>query len=157
MNTQTSAKKSPWRFPVSAWIAAIFTVFASLPLAAADYSYAPSTPAPIGYYKIVRSSDPMFPSDANKEYFLDFGHAIERGRTSGTVAVSLRENPRVQVKLLVWQLFPETSTLVIGAPEDENSRQAVALASWKVRTGAAGMILHRDQFQIALQRAQSTD
>ncbi|MFT4175784.1 MAG: hypothetical protein QM627_03935 [Luteolibacter sp.] len=154
MNTSKSANpKRALRVP--AW-SLILLAISLLPLKAVDFQGRSAVPAPTGYYKIVQSSDPIFPNAANREWFLDFGQAIERGKTHGTVAVSLRENPRVQVKLLVWQLDPETGTLVIGASE-ENSRRAVAIGSWQVRSGASGLVLHRDRYQVALQRAQATD
>ncbi|MFT3991923.1 MAG: hypothetical protein QM680_10990 [Luteolibacter sp.] len=156
MNTYSSAKSMMRAFRVPAWTSILLAIFASLPLKAADFQNRSAVPAPTGYYKIVQSSDPIFPQAANQEWFLDFGQAIERGKTHGTVAVSLRENPRVQVKLLVWQLYPETGTLVIGSNE-ENSRRAVAIGSWRVESGNSGIVLHRDQYHVSLSRAQATD
>ena len=85
-----------------------------------------SMPALAGMYKVVASTDPMFPSTGSKEWFLDFGE--KTGKNSGTVAVSLRENPSVRVRIMVWQSFPESANFVLGNQTQEGSKQAVAMA-----------------------------
>lgn len=110
-----------------------------------------------GFYKIESCSDPLFPGDNQSEWFFDFGEGVRNGRTSGTVAVSLRQNPHVKVRILVWQVFPETSTLVIGNQTEEGSRKAVALASWRIGSGAGGVTLRRGTCQISLRRASAED
>jgi len=117
----------------------------------------PSTAAPLGYYKVTQSSDPLFPQGSNKEWFLDFGNALERGHTSGTVAVSMRENPSVRVRILVWQLYRENGTLVIGNQTEEGSHKAVPLASFQVSSLPSGLLLERNNYQVSLQRAVETD
>lgn len=141
-----------------ATLAGVFTFTVSAVTSHADVpDRHPQTGAPVGYYKVSQSTDPIFPNSNNKEWFLDFGNAIGRGQTSGTVAVSMRENPNIRVKLLVWQLYPETGTLVIGNQTDEGSRKAVALASWQVRAATSGLILERGNYQVSLDRALDTD
>jgi hypothetical protein len=108
-----------------------------------------------GYYKVSFSSDPIFPATGGQEWFLDFGEGVRHGRSSGTVAVSSRQNPHVRVHLLVWQVFPESGTLVIGKQTDEGSRRAVALANWKLGRTADGLSLQRGGFQVSLRRAQA--
>lgn len=123
----------------------------------------PDRPPPVqsiglaGFYKIASCTDPLFGGDARSEWFFDFGEGVRHGRTSGTVAVSLRQNPNVRVRILVWQVFPETSTLVIGHQTEEGSRKAVALASWRIGRGAGGVTLRRGTYQISLQRASAED
>jgi hypothetical protein len=110
-----------------------------------------------GYYKIVASNDPLFPAGEGREWFFDFGDGVRNGRSSGTVAVSLRQNPNVRVRLLVWQVFPETGTLVIGNQAEEGSKRAVALARWTIARTATGVSLQRGNCQVALRRATAED
>ncbi len=110
-----------------------------------------------GMYQVVSSNDPLFPLESQSEWFLDFNEGTSAGRTSGKVAVSLRQNPRVQVRVLVWQIFPEQGSLVIGNQFSEGSRGAVALASWNVSAHGPGITLTRDGRHITLRRAQPGD
>ena len=139
--------------------AGVFFFVATAMVANADdkFDLRPSTAAPMGYYKVTQSSDPLFPQGANKEWFLDFGNALTRGHTSGTVAVSMRENPKVRVRILVWQLYRENGTLVIGNQTEEGSSRAVPLASFQVTSLPSGLLLQRDNYQVSLQRAAEAD
>lgn len=110
-----------------------------------------------GYYKVAESNDPLFPAGEGREWFFDFGDGVRQGRSSGTVAVSLRQNPNVRVRLLVWQVFPETGTLVIGNQTEEGSKRAVALARWTIGRTATGVSLQRGNYQVSLQRAAAGD
>jgi len=73
------------------------------------------------------------------------------------VAVSVRENPNVRVRILVWQLYRENGTLVIGNQTEEGSKSAVPLASFQVSSLPSGLLLERNNYQISLQRAAETD
>ncbi len=112
-------------------------------------------PAFSGMYKVVASSDPMFPATGNKEWFLDFG--LEAGKSSGTVAVSLRENPRVRVRIMVWQAFPEQNSLVLGNQTHEGSKSAVAMANWTVQNSPQGLVFNRGTYQVVLHQADASD
>ena len=103
------------------------------------------------------SSDPMFPMSETREYFLDFGKGIQAGKLSGSVAVSMRQNPQVQVRIMAWQYFPQEGKLVIGNPYSEGSRNAVARAMWTMRGGDNGVALNRLGYQLVLHRAASGD
>lgn len=106
-----------------------------------------------GFYKVVASNDPQFPVTKTREYFLDFGKGIEPNRLSGSVAVSLRENPRVRVRIMAWQYFPKDASLAIGNPFAEGSRKAVAAGVWRLRVSTNGAVLRRDRYQVVLHRA----
>lgn len=106
-----------------------------------------------GFYKVVASNDSQFPVTQQREYFLDFGKGIQADRLSGSVAVSLRENPRVRVRIMAWQYFPKNATLAIGNPFAEGSRKAVAAGVWKLRTSTKGAVLQRERYQVVLHRA----
>ena len=67
-----------------------------------------------GMYKVASSTDPIFPMESNQEWFLDFGKGVSAGTLSGNVAVSLRQNPNVKVRIMAWQYFPEQTSLLIG-------------------------------------------
>lgn len=110
-----------------------------------------------GFYKVVASNDPQFPVTPQREYFLDFGKGIQADRLSGSVAVSLRENPRVRVRIMAWQYFPKDGTVAIGNPFAEGSRKAVAAGVWKLRTSTKGAVLQRDRYQVVLHRADPED
>src|SRR5687768_4557243 len=60
-----------------------------------------------GMYQVTASTDPIFPLRENQQWFLDFGQGIRSRVSSGSVAVSLRQNPNVRVRILAWQYFPE--------------------------------------------------
>lgn len=110
-----------------------------------------------GMYKVAASSDPMFPITETREYFLDFGKGVQPGKLSGSVAVSMRQNPRVQVRIMAWQYFPNGGTLVIGNPYAEGSRNAVVRAMWSMRGADKGVELNRLGYQLVLQRAEPGD
>lgn len=110
-----------------------------------------------GMYKVASSNDPIFPMQAQQEWFLDFGKGISSGNFSGNVAVSLRQNPNVRVRILAWQLFPKQGTIVIGNPYSEGSRQAVAKGSWQIQAIGDGVIFQRANYQVVLHRAAPGD
>ena len=53
-----------------------------------------------GIYKVTSSNDPLFPATKTREYFLDFGRGIQANKLSGSVAVSMRRNPNVKVRIM---------------------------------------------------------
>lgn len=110
-----------------------------------------------GFYKVVASNDPQFPATTTREYFLDFGKGIQSNRLSGTVAVSLRENPSVRVRIMSWQYFPKDAALLIGNPYAEGSRKAVAAGAWKLKTSPNGAVMRRGSYQVLLHRADPDD
>ena len=110
-----------------------------------------------GLYKVTASNDPAFPMTANAEWFIDFGRGFEAGRLSGNAAVSLRQNPNVKVRLMVWQYLPQQNQLIVGNPFSEGSRKAVARAVWQPRFIAGGMTLERDNCQVVLKRPDPDD
>lgn len=110
-----------------------------------------------GIYKVVASNDPIFPATATREYFLDFGKGVEAGKLSGSVAVSMRENPNVKVRILAWQYFPKQGSLVIGNPYSEGSRNAVAKGIWEMTGAENGVIFKRANYQVVLRRADPND
>lgn len=118
----------------------------------------PSTTPPqlSGIYKVAASSDPFFPERQNVEWFLDFGKGTSE-KNSGKVAVSLRQNPNVKVRIMVWQMFPQNSSLLLGNQTGEGSKQAVALADWQVRSHPRGVILQRGSYQVVLHHADPAD
>lgn len=126
------------------------------PLAGADVQDAPApTQSRLqGFYRVVASNDPLFTLQDKREWFMDFGKGVTSGKTHGTVAVSLRQNPKVRVKVMVWQAFPQTSTLVIGEQTGEGSNKAVALGSWQVRPNSTGFMLERGNYRIVLDRSE---
>ena len=138
----------------SAWVAAVF--LASSTMVPADVPDSSSGRFG-GLYKVTASSDPMFPATRTNEYFLDFGRGIQAGKASGSVAVSVRRNPHVKVRILAWQYFPEQGKILIGNPYDEGSRNAVAKAAWSMRGISNGVIFERGSYQVILQRADSND
>lgn len=110
-----------------------------------------------GIYKVASSSDPIFPMDSGQEWFLDFGKGIQAGKLSGSVAVSLRRNPNVQVRIMAWQYFPKQEQLLIGNPYAEGSRNAVAKGSWKMSGVTNGVLFERGSFRMVLHRADPAD
>ncbi len=91
------------------------------------------------------------------EWFIDFNRGTSEGKTSGKLAVSLRQNPKVQVRILVWQIFPEQGSLLIGNQFAEGARGAVALANWTVTSHGSGLALERNGLRIVLRRAHPND
>jgi len=118
---------------------------------------ATGSPELAGMYKVAASTDPFFPERHNVEWFLDFGKGTIDQKTSGKVAVSLRQNPNVKVRIMVWQVFPQNSSLLLGNQTAEGSKQAVALADWKIRSHPKGVILQRGSYQVVLHRADPAD
>ncbi len=110
-----------------------------------------------GMYQIASSNDPIFPMTGTQEWFLDFGQGIRRGTTSGSVAVSVRQNPNVKVRIMAWEFFPAHGALVIGNPYAEGSQRAVARGAWKLRPMGDGVILQREGYQVILHRADPND
>ena len=110
-----------------------------------------------GMYKVASSNDPIFPMQAKQEWFLDFGKGITSGQFSGNVAVSLRQNPNVKVRIMAWQYFPKKGNIMIGNPYSEGSRQAVAKGNWQLRPIAEGVIFQRGNYQVVLHRADPAD
>lgn len=110
-----------------------------------------------GMYKIASSSDPIFPMASGQEWFLDFGKGIQAGKLSGSVAVSLRQNPNVKVRIMAWQYFPKQSQLLIGNPYSEGSRNAVAKGSWTLSGAPNGVQFERGNFRVVLHRADPGD
>lgn len=116
-----------------------------------------SAPQLSGVYKVAASTDPFFPSAQNAEWFLDFGTGITSEKASGKVSVSLRQNPSVKVRIMVWQVFPQTGQLMLGNQFSEGSKGAVALADWQMNSRADSVILERGGYQIVLRRADPAD
>lgn len=108
-------------------------------------------------YKVAASSDPFFPTATGREWFMDFNSGITEAKSSGKVAVSLRQNPNVKVRIMVWQVFPGTNELFLGNPFSEGSRKAVAVAQWRVRNAGESVVLERHGYQIVLNRADPAD
>ncbi len=110
-----------------------------------------------GMYQIVSSTDPAFPMQARQEWFLDFGKGIRAGQMSGNVAVALRRNPNVKVRIMAWQYFPKQGIMVMGNPFAEGSNKAVAKGNWKMRPAAGGFLWERGNYQMVLHRADPGD
>ncbi|MBK1880875.1 hypothetical protein JIN85_00530 [Luteolibacter pohnpeiensis] len=134
-----------------------FSIIISLGILQFAKADAPATsPELSGLYKVTASSDPLFPARQNTDWFLDFGKGVSAGNTSGNVAISMRQNPHVQVRLLVWQLFG-SHNLFIGAQTHEGSRQAVAVANWEVTRQGEALVFQRNSYQVVLKRATELD
>jgi hypothetical protein len=110
-----------------------------------------------GMYQVEASNDPMFPMDRNQEWFLDFGKGIHDGISSGKVAVSLRENPKVSVRIMVWQYNPRDRTLLIGNETAQGSGRAVARGVWGLGIDSGAIFLLRGECTIVLKRADPSD
>ncbi|MES2660041.1 MAG: hypothetical protein V4689_15575 [Verrucomicrobiota bacterium] len=109
-----------------------------------------------GIYKVVASNDPIFPATATREYFLDFGKGMQAGKLSGSVSISMRQNPNVKVRIMAWQYFPKQGSLVIGNPYSEGSRNAVAKGIWILKGTSNGVVFERENYQVVL-RANPDD
>lgn len=139
---------------LSVMVAAAFAALA--PFAQADIpDHAPGELR--GLYKVAVSNDPIFPVTAKQEWFLDFGEGITARKMSGNVAVSLRQNPGVRVRIMAWQFFPDKCNLLIGNPFHEGSSQAVARGNWQLRTTRSGAIFERGRYQVVLRKADPAD
>lgn len=110
-----------------------------------------------GMYQVAASNDPLFPKDSSQEWFLDFGNGTQSGVTSGKVAVSLRQNPRVSVRIMVWQYFPREQALLIGNQTAEGSARAVARGVWTMGNDSGAIFLNRENCTIVLKRANPGD
>lgn len=110
-----------------------------------------------GMYKVVSSNDPIFPATQTREYFMDFGKGIQGSKMSGSVAVSMRQNPNVKVRIMAWQYFPKEGSLAIGNPYSEGSNQAVAKGVWKMSGLSKGVLFERGGYQVVLHRADPGD
>jgi hypothetical protein len=106
-----------------------------------------------GFYKVTSSNDPIFPVTKTREYFLDFGKGIQGGKLSGSVAVSVRMNPNVKVRIMSWEYFPDQDPLLIGNPFAHGSRNAVAAGAWQLKGSSDGVVLRRGTYQVVLTRA----
>lgn len=111
----------------------------------------------VGMYQVVSSNDPFFPMDSRQEWFLDFGNGFRDGISSGKVAVSLRENPKVSVRIMVWQYFPEERVLLIGNQAAQGSGRAVARGVWTLGSDSGAIFLLRERCTIVLKRADPND
>jgi hypothetical protein len=163
MNTQPVQTKPASRF------AAYFTVLVSVILFAFTLQSVRADDVPdrdrrslhrlqlIGMYKVAASTDPFFPAATDREWFLDFGTGVTGEKNSGKVAVSLRQNPSVKVRIMVWQVFPQTGQLYLGNQFSEGSKGAVSVADWQISNNSQGVILERGGYQIVLERADPTD
>lgn len=110
-----------------------------------------------GMYQIASSNDPLFPMDRRQEWFLDFGKGIHAGITSGKVAVSLRENPNVSIRIMVWQHFPDEKALLIGEQTAEGSGRAVSRGVWTFVNDSGAIFLTRERRTVVLKRADPGD
>ncbi len=110
-----------------------------------------------GMYKVAASNDPIFPMSQGQEWFLDFGTGIQQHKVSGNVAVSLRQNPNVSVRIMAWQFFPAEAALAIGNPYSEGSRNAVAKGVWAMGATDNGVIFQRGNYQVVLHPAAPSD
>lgn len=110
-----------------------------------------------GLYKVTSSNDPIFPATRTDEYFLDFGQGFGADRPGGRVAVSIRRNPKVSVRILSWQYFPEQGKILIGTPAADGSRRVVARGAWSMRGIPNGVIFQRGNYQVVLTRADPKD
>lgn len=110
-----------------------------------------------GLYKVSSSTDPSIPATETLEYFFDFGRVIQAGKLSGNVAISVRQNPDVKVRMMAWQYFPETGKIVIGNRYAEGSRKALALGAWQMKGISNGVLLERGGYQVVLHRAAAGD
>ncbi len=138
------------------WAVAGLASFSAVPLAHGDTATRTAEPFG-GIYKVAASSDPIFPVTVSREFFLDFGKGVQAGKLSGSVSISMRENPNVKVRILAWQYFPEKGSLVIGHPFSEGSSNAVARAVWQMRGAEGGVIFERGNHQVVLHRADPND
>jgi hypothetical protein len=104
-----------------------------------------------GMYQVVASNDPMFSMTDGKEWFLDFGEGLKSAKRHGNVAISMRQNPSVRVRMMVWQFYPEPrQQLVIGNPCHEGATSAVIAGHWQMKSVAGGIILERGEMRVVL-------
>jgi len=110
-----------------------------------------------GIYKIASSNDPIFPMQEKQEWFLDFGAGIKPGRSAGSVAVSLRQNPNVKVRIMAWQYFPQKGQILLGNPYAEGASKAVARGAWDLLVKGDGVIFKRGNYEVVMHRADPAD
>ena len=110
-----------------------------------------------GIYKVAASNDPLFPMGQGKEWFLDFGSGMTSSTSSGTVTVSLRQNPSVSVRPMVWQFFPGDSTIALGNQYERGASQAVAKGVWRISQTQGGLALDRGDVRFILFRPEPGD
>lgn len=134
------------------WVAVAF--FA--PSAMADIPDRPQTVLQ-GMYKVETCNDPLFPMGEGREWFLDFGEGMSSGQTSGKVAVSVRQNPNVQVRIMVWQYFPQENALLIGNQFAEASGGAVAKGIWTLESDSGAVVLMAKTCRIMMKPADPND
>ncbi len=151
MDTQTLLRT--FKFTALSGVAAMTLV---APLAQADVPESSSGQFK-GIYKIASSTDPIFPMNSNQEWFLDFGKGVTAEKMSGKVAVSLRENPKVRIRIMVWQYFPKQGNIMLGNTYSEESNKAVAKADWQLDTTSKGVIFKRGNYQVVMHRADPSD
>jgi len=155
MNTSTAPETHGLKFLTI--LAALLLVAFALPSRADIPDRGRSTLSLNGMYKVAASNDPFFPVAAGREWFMDFNSGITGEKASGKVAVSLRQNPNVKVRIMVWQVFPGTNELFLGNQFSEGSRQAVSVAQWRARNAGSSLVLERHGYQIVLNRADAGD
>jgi hypothetical protein len=126
------------------------------PVVASDVIFSPPVRL-AGLYKITSSSDPVFPVSKTRECFLDFGEGIQSGKFSGSVAISVRVNPNVKVRIFSWQYFPDQGQLLIGRPFAHGSRNAVAIGAWQMKGLSDGVVFVRGNHQVVLRRPEPGD
>jgi hypothetical protein len=111
----------------------------------------------VGMYQVTASNDPAFSFQADSEWFLDFGKGTSAGKSSGSVAVSLRKNPNVKVRIMAWEYFPKQRSLTIGNPFHEGSKDAVVFGRWQLLPASDGIVLERDAYQTSLHLLDVTE
>ena len=110
-----------------------------------------------GIYKVAASNDPFFPMGQGREWFMDFGTGMTTSTSSGTVTISLRQNPSVSVRPMVWQFFPSNSTIALGNQFERGASQAVAKGIWRVSQTQDGLTLDRGDVRFILFRPEPGD
>ncbi len=136
---------------VRLWILVVMGV--SVPvLSAAIPGHGDSMPRISGVYQVVDGNDPLFPQEAGVEWFLDFGPGMSQDMYHGNVSVSLRRNPSVRVRIMVWQADPGQRRLLLGNTAADASNRAVARADWRVSQRSGRVLLERGDHWLVLQR-----
>ena len=88
---------------------------------------------------------------------LDFGNGVQAGSRSGNVAVSVRENPNVKVRIMAWQYFPDQGKILIGNPFAEGSNRAIARGVWQIKPIFNGVVFERGSYRVVLHTADPGD
>ena len=110
-----------------------------------------------GLYKVEKCNDPMFPTGQGREWFLDFGKGMANGKSSGKVAVSLRQNPDVRIRIMVWQYFARENVLLVGNQFAEGSGGAVAKGVWSLGNDGDAVFLMAQNCSIMMKPADPND